>query len=306
MILRRCYVAAFFASFLFILFLSSTSASQINAQRNARSTPIVIFAVGSGDSVTAYIDPIVIINEGRYTEPPPGDADEAELSRFTNAYYRPNERYQLFFGGANAGSALFESYENAECVRTQAAVKLQTEAKLVGKIMGLASTSALLGRSQASRRAPTAEERASAVSLARDIYRQRGVVASLVRRMETKNLTAIDLDVDGDVELVGSFTINRGKRARHLLFLIAERQGNGYKSALSNYNLLTAREIIEGGNINAVGDEMLVDHLDVNLDGASEVFTLITRLESVEYTIYGKQQGRWRRVYRFGTYRCGF
>ncbi len=52
--------------------------------------------------------------------------------------------------------------------------------------------------------------------------------------------------------------------------------------------------------------EMLIDQLDLNGDGTGEVFTFSASLEGAHYAIYGKQGGRWQRVYEMSAYRCAY
>ncbi|MBA2732695.1 MAG: hypothetical protein H0U54_07365, partial [Acidobacteria bacterium] len=68
--------------------------------------------------------------------------------------------------------------------------------------------------------------------------------------------------------------------------------------------------IMEGAAITAIDNgvylERLVDSLDVDGDGASEVVTIREGLEGDGYAIYKKQNGKWNKAYEFSNYRCGF
>jgi hypothetical protein len=149
--------------------------------------------------------------------------------------------------------------------------------------------------------------------LARDAFRQKGVPASLLSSLQTVNLTATDLDGDGKAELAGSFVVKKtkGGQQRYVLFLLAEPHDDGYRAVLTEYASYTQKDIMSGGNIDAIGaggiyTERLVDQLDLDADGAGEVITITDGFEGVSYTIYGKRNGQWAKVYEFANYRCAF
>lgn len=279
---------------------------------------VVVFAVSSsaGELPGAMMEPFVIIEQGQYKAPVEGASDAAEISRFVANYYQKRHKYRLLFGGGEAGTATIKtSSEDNECFRTGAYITLEGQVpKLNANVMALATDSDSLGRTQSSRRAPTASERASALSLARTAYGQKGVPAALLPTLQTINLTAIDADKDGKFELIGSFVVKKtkGGQERYTLFLLAEQQGAKYQTAIANYGRITEKEIMSGATIDAVNEngiyvEKLVDQLDLDGDGTGEVVTIATGLEGVSYYIYGKtSKAPWKKVYEFGNYRCAF
>src|SRR5207245_873498 len=137
----------------------------------------------------------------------------------------------------------------------------------------------------------TEAERAAVLDLVKQIYRSKAATALLLRRMQTTNLTATDLDSDGKFELIGSFVIETKAKARRDLFLIAEPQGNGYKAALVNYQ---SYKLPPEGFDSAI---KFVDQLDLDGDGMGEVFAIQGGFDAYGYLIYRKQAGRWRKVY---------
>jgi hypothetical protein len=270
----------------------------------------VVFVVSARSLPTAGIEPILIIEQGQYKNPVAGDSDPVEIKRFVADYYRKGQEYRVLFGG---GLAVKRSTEDEECFRTGAEVTLRSQAKLNTNVMALATNSDSLGRAEGSRRAPTAAERAAVLPLARNAFKQKGVPASLLPTLQTVNLTATDLDGDGKAELAGSFVVKKrkGGQQRYVLFLLAEPQNDSYRAVLTEYASYTQKDIMSGGNIDAIGaggiyTERLVDQLDLDADGASELITKTDGFESVSYTIYGKRNGQWAKVYEFGNYRCAF
>jgi len=274
----------------------------------------VVFIVSAHTLPVAGIEPILIIENGQFKNPVAGDSDPEEVSRFAADYYRKGQEYRVLFGGGRAGTlTVKESTKNMECFRTGAEVTLRSQARLNKNVMALATNSASLGRETGSRRAPTAAERAAVLPLARNAFKQKGVPAALLSTLQTVNLTAIDLDGDSKAELAGSFVVKKrkGGQRRYVLFLLAEPQNEGYGAVLTGYESFGQKDVMSGGNIDAIGaggiyTERLVDQLDLNADGASEVITITDGFEGVSYRIYGKQNGQWAKIYEFGNYRCPF
>ncbi|HEX8920899.1 MAG TPA: hypothetical protein VF766_05450, partial [Pyrinomonadaceae bacterium] len=136
--------------------------------------------------------------------------------------------------------------------------------------------------------------------------------AALMPGLMTINLTALDLDNDGKSELVGSFVVKKQKQspARYALFLFAEPKGASYQTTVLQYEQYTDSDLMSGATIDAIENgvylERLVDALDIDGDGASEVVTERDGFEGDSYFIYKKQGGKWNQIYEFSNYRCAF
>ena len=307
---RRTYVSLILAA---TLLLASVSVSSTPASRTRQQNgPTVVFAVSAMQLPGAQMEPFVIVEGGQFKNPVAGDSDEDEIKRFADAYYAKGRKYRLLFGGGEAGSLTITQTEREECFRTGVGVNLQTQAKLNRNVMAVATNSDSLGGKN-TRRSPTAAERAAVLPLARAAYRQNKVPVSLLNTMTTVNLTALDLDGDGRAELVGTFVVKKKRRpqARDPLFLIAVPEGDGYRTAVANYARYTDKDIMGGGSLDAVGEsgiytERLLDGLDLDGDGTSELVTITDGFEGVHYLIYKRQNAKWNQVYEFGNYRCGF
>lgn len=269
--------------------------TQTKAGRSAPpGASAVVFAVKKYDAASApQMEPIVIINGGKYT-PPPLD-DEAAAKKFTGSYFRTGRQYRVLFGGGEAGSLTVEKNVEPGCVGLVAEVTAQTTARLGGEVQALATNSEKIGRKESSRRAPTEEERAAALELARAAYSRNAVGAALVKKMKTVNLTATDLERDGKFELIGSFQIEGANYVMHNLFIIFEPAGEKYKAALTWYHK---------GAEGDYADRKLVDAVDLDGDSAAEVIAEGHYYESNDYIIYKRQAGRWREVYMGGGGGC--
>jgi hypothetical protein len=291
------------ASFVLCLVSSALPATggraQTKAARAAANNEAVVFAVKKYDAT--QMEPVVIIRRGVFVKPPVDESDvtggdiEAQSKRFISDYFRAGRKYRLLFGGGEGGTVEVQKYLEPGCVGMVAEVTAQTQARLGGEVRALATDSAALGRPQGSRRAPTDAERASALELARSALASNGVGAALVRKMETLNLTAGDLDRDEKADLIGSFRVVGPDYTNYALFMIFEPAGDKLKAALTWYH--------KGAEADAA-DRRLVDHLDLDGDGVAEVIAEGHYYESNDYIIYKKQRGQWRSVYQGGGGGC--
>jgi hypothetical protein len=264
-------------------------------RRKTPSAPFVVFAVSKYET-NVTIEPIVIFNRGAFVKPP---IDEEVASKtFVNEYFKAGRKYRLLSGGGEAGTATVVKYEEPGCVGLVAEASVQTQAHLGGQVQALATSSETLGNRPSSRRAPTDLERILAREQARAAFTKSGLGASLTNSMEIVNLTATDLDGDGNFELIGSFKIDKIKNRpgdSYNLFIIFEHENDITKPALTWLH--------HGGEVNAE-ERSLVDQVDFDGDGQAEVIVEGHYYESNDYIIYKKQQGQWRSVYQGGGGGC--
>lgn len=293
------------------LFVGSAANASRSQEANPKAT--VIFVVSAMNPSSASMLPFVIIENGQFKQPIAGDSDQAEMNSFIGNYYSKGHKYKVLFGGAEAGSlTIKKSNKDDECSRTSADVALRSTVRLNRNVMALATNSDSLGAAKSSRRSPTPAERAALLPLVKAAYKGKGVPAALLPGLMTINLTALDLNNDGKSELIGSFVVKKqqGGAARYALFLIAEPQGDSYRTTVLQYDRFTKADIMEGAELTAVEGgvylERLIDVLDLDGDGTSEVATVKEGLEGDGYFIYKKQGGAWNKAYEFSNYRCGF
>jgi hypothetical protein len=241
------------------------------------------------------IEPAFIYSRGAFVKPPiEGDG----AAPFAREYFRAGRKYRLLSGGGDAGTVTVRRNLEQGCVSLVAEATAETQTRLSGRVQALATDSETVGRTPASRRAPTEAERARAVELARAAYAKNGAPPPLVAAMQVVNLTATDLDRDGKFELVGSFLVEKKDESApdaYTLFLIIEPQGDSHK---------TAWEWFHHGFEGEYADRHFVDQLDLDGDGVGEVVAEGTYYESNDYVVYKRQQGRWRPVYQGGGGGC--
>lgn len=256
----------------------------------------VIFVVsgedgGAGGGRTYGMDALVIIRDGKYLTPMDEYNDKSERS-FADKFYQKGQKYRLLFGGGDVGKVTVDSWQEG-CNTIHASVQAETSANIRGRIYGLATNSETLGNKPSRRRALTSAERASVMTLVNDIYRQNKTPAALMRQLKVNNLTATDLDGDGQFEVIGDFVIQGGNDingARRDLFLIASAQGKTYKAELASFQSYK----MDSGFGHGVG---FLDQLDIDGDGIGEVVTIDEGFDAYGYSIYKKQNGRWRSIH---------
>jgi len=274
---------------MYLLVSQLPSAAQQNAARGAKTAGdgTVIFSLSKDPEGGFHIQPIVIVNGSRYSQPPVAAA-AGMMKKFTDNYFRAGRQYRVIFGGGSAGSLTVQNYVADTCGNLVAEVGAQTTARLGGEVQALATSSDKIGSGATSRRAPTEGERTSALEVARAVYGQRRVGTALVGRMKTVNLTATDIDHDGRFELIGTFQIDAGNEVMHNLFIIFESEAAGkYKAAWNWYQ-------------KGYEDRKLVDVVDLDGDGTAEVIGEGFEIENNFYVIYKRQAGTWRPIYQGG------
>jgi hypothetical protein len=306
---RSILSTALLACLLQALGLAQTASKPGAAHKPDPRAETVIFVVTRTDE-KAYVDPIVIISRGKLLAP--ASTTSREFARFTSRYYRAGRKYRLLFGGAENGSVILKERSGTECLGAQCGAELETGARINGLVMGVATDSPALGFKSASRRAPTQAERAAVASLGRSYFRAKGLAAPAIEKMETINMTAMDLNRDGRAEIAASFlaeTDGRGK-ALHHIFLIAEPAKASFKQALARYTRTAQKDLPGGGSLDDVKkyvlSEVLADHIDMDRDGYAEVISAAKGYEGVRYRIYRRVRGEWRVGFEVYNYRCAY
>lgn len=288
---------------LVVSLLAAVSLAQTKRPARPAAAPTVIFAVSKYETGVT-MEPVVIYSRSVYTKPPI-DGDEATIKNFVGEYFKPGRQYRVLSGGGEAGALTVKQYQEPGCVGLTADVTVNTSARLGGNVQALATNSSIIGRKSASRRAPTDIERVFALMQAQAAYANNRVGAALVKKMEVVNLTATDLDGDGNFELVGSFRVDRKTATAedsYTLFLITtpvtdytQQSTQTGKPALAWFH--------HGGEAD-FEERHFVDQVDIDGDGVAEVIAGGGYYESNDYIIYKKQAGSWRPVYQGGGGGC--
>jgi hypothetical protein len=280
--------------------------SRPGAQTKRQGRPAaktIIFAVSKYET-SMSMEPVVIYSRGVYTKPPI-DGDEAAIKSFVDEYFKPGRQYRVLSGGGEAGTLTVKQYQEPGCVGINAEVSVNTSARLGGNVQALATNSQMLGKRAVSRRAPTDIERVFALMQAQAAFANNRVGPALVKKMEVVNLTATDLDGDGDFELIGSFRVVRKTgeaEDSYNLFMISTPVAD-YTQQSTQTGRPALAWFHHGGEAD-YAERRFVDQLDIDGDGVSEVIAGGGYYESNDYIIYKKQGGAWRPVYQGGGGGC--
>lgn len=311
---RTAGAAAFVAALLLLAQPTPRVSASPQQPRTTTRQESVVFVVMKDATEDAQVEPVAVIDgRGALAEPAEEASGDGAPSAFLARHYRAGAQYRLIFGGAEAGTLTIRAATPAECSPNAASADIGTAAsKLGGNVMALATDGAHAPRAQSSRRAPTAEERAAALGVAKRFLAGKRVSASAFERgTKTLNLTATDLDGDGREELIGSYVVKVGPKVRDTLFLVAAPQGRGFRAALTKYARVNAKEMMDPALIDNIGEgglgtELYVEQLDADGDGVGEVFTLSRSFEGTTYRAYQRRRGVWRGVYENYSYRCAY
>ncbi len=272
------------------------SAGRVRARALPPQTETVIFAVNgeqgeAGEARNYSMDALVILKGGKYSHPM-DEYNEKSKQTFADKFYGKGQKYRLLFGGGEAGIATVQGWQEG-CNAIHANVNVESNANIRGRIWALATSSESLGKTKGSRRALTSAERAAAMTLATSIYRQHKTPPALLRQIKNINFTATDLDGDGQFEVIGDFQIptrDEINGQRRDLFLIAKPSGKGFTAELAAFQSYKMDSGFGRGS-------SFLDQLDIDGDGTSEVFTIDEGFDAYGYSIYKKQNGRWKIIY---------
>lgn len=295
----------------FLLAAALCAAFTAQAQRTKPKKPAatpnpIIFAVLS-DGTT--LEPIAVVDKGKLLQTVNGGGEAKEITAFTQTYYKPGTRYKLIFGSAVSGSVEVKKADpRAECFKNMAVAQTRVDkTPLKGLVMGLATNAPLKSTTPAYRRRPTPAEREEVEKLVLTEFAKQKVTPKTLRY---HNLTALDLDRDGNAELVGSYWAEAGSTKRALLFFIADKDaGEKYSLGHHEFHLVDQEEVMSG-DIKSVDDgvshELLLDAFDYDGDGTSEVFTYTQTFEGAWFNVYQLENGKWVNIFEAYNYHCAF
>ncbi len=269
----------------------------------------IIFAVLSNGTM---FEPIAYVEKGKLTAPVNGADEEKDIVSFNKTYYKPKSSYRLIFGGANAGTAtVVKSDATAECSRNTAEVTVaSSRKKLAGYVMALATDLTAKKRGSGVRRQPSPAERTEIESLVRAEFGKQKVTAHARKNLRSQNLTALDVDNDKKADFVGSYWVDTSKTERALLFFIAQKNGKGkYEFGYLEFKRIKQEEVMSG-EIKSVDEgvyhEVLLDALDFDGDGISEIFTYVPSFEAAGFNAYSLENGSWKKTFEYSNYHCGY
>jgi hypothetical protein len=289
-----------------ILLLISLMVVSVAAAQRPRPTPkppvkskSIVFAVTDSGK---ELEPIAFISNGKLVEAPP-------QNNFKSLYYKPKASYSVVFGGAANGKVSVLKAMSGDCAGNRANAAVQSKAKLNDTVMALATNSSVASGTGV-RRLPTAAERTEIEKLVRAEFTKQKVSATMQKELRYQNLTALDIDKDGKAELVGSYWLAPGDKDRRMLFFIADKDASGkYSFGFSEYQHVTPDKVMSGDvkdTDQGIYHELLIDALDYDNDGRSEIFTMISAFEGNNFHVFRRQGGKWVKTFESYNYHCAY
>lgn len=298
----------FVKSFVFFLILSfavlPVAAQKKRPPVKAKNKPIIFAVLNDGGS----LEPIAFIEKGKLTAAASGEPDG---KTFGNSYYKAKPAYRLVFGGVDDGTVSIKSFDPAaECSQFMAQITATpVKSKLKGMVMALA-TDAPVKKTKGVRRLPTPTERSEIESLVRAEFVRQTRNDNASRSLKYHNLTALDVDNDGKIELVGSFWIEPSPDERALLFFIADKAENGkYSFGYSEFSAVKKDDVMSGDITmldSGMGHDLLLDVYDYDNDGTGEIFTYGQSFEGAHFQAYKRENGKWTQTFEAYNYHCAF
>ncbi|MEO6465099.1 MAG: hypothetical protein ABIP00_06005 [Pyrinomonadaceae bacterium] len=288
------------------------SAMMISAQRRPGPTAAktVIFAVLNDGKA---IEPIGFIGaKGLMTPAIDGSSETPILAAFHRTYFAKGKMFPLIFGGKVSGNVTVTSSDpRAECANYLGNVATKTtRSALKGNVMALATNARILKPGSGLRRLPTPAERAEIEALVRETFTKNSISAEVAKNLKYHNLTVLDVNNDGQAEMVGSFWVAPSTTEREVLFFIAELGSDkkyrfGYSESRRIKQDETMSEDIKDVD-SGVYHERLLDIFDVDGDGNSEIFSYVMSFEGAGFNVYKRQGDGWVKHFEGSNYHCGY
>lgn len=269
----------------------------------------VIFAVVNDGK---NVEPIAYIEKGGLKPINDEDAEETAVANFVKERYKPKTKYNLIFGGANAGTVtVVKDLANSECAKNQADISIVSKiVKPKGFIMALATNDLAKQTVKGTRELPSSEERGEIEKLVMAEMMKENIPIKKLNELRYHNLTKVDIDNDANPEFVGTFWYNTDDKVRSLMFFIAEKSAKGnFSIPFKKFDRIETENVMSN-NISDVDKgfyhELLIDIFDVDGDGKGEIFTIERGFEGNNFNAYEKVNGKWTQILETSNYHCAF
>jgi hypothetical protein len=291
-VLRTC------AAFVFFCVPTVFSATQENIPTDER----VWLAVEEQSRGLMRIEPIATADDGELTAILPSCLSEAADPQGDAAkYLEPGKKYALLYGGAPAGDGQLgqtNRHEGAASLTYHGPVKIR------GQVRALATDVEQNNFRVASREPAAADQRASALALAREIFSQHGIPEKLLANVRVEYLTRTYLAPSSLPSLIGSFTLNTSDSdgLTHALFFVASQPGEKLVPEFVWIHLSESEMDEE--------HLRLVDHADLFGNGQDEVVTKLVSLDtqSHRYVIFRRTRdgAHWEQIFKSAPRGCSY
>jgi hypothetical protein len=290
------------AAFLSVCLLAFSTHLQRGQSAQQPANERVWLAVEEQPRGQLRIEPIAAVTGNELTPIQTSCLSDTESAEdFSAPYLQPSTKYTLFFGGANAGEIVVGEPNLKEHI---ARVEYAGPAKIRGQVRALASNADSADFRVGSRETATAEERAAATVLAREIFAQHGVSDPLLPKVRAEYVTRTYLAPSPQASLIGSFSLDAedNEGLVHGLFFIASQSAEKLQPEFVWLRLSESEN----------DEELLrfVDHADLFGAGDDEVVAkLISVLtQSHRYLIFRRNRSRthWEQIFSTEPLGCSY
>jgi hypothetical protein len=289
---RAAFVIFSFAA-IFHPIQSQTKSDDLAAER-------VWLAVEEHSRGQLLIEPIATVEDSVLTPVQTSCLSDSLTSEdFSAEYLQSGKKYALLFGGASVGEG-----QVAEQNRSAATASLTYPGplKIRGQVRALATNAEPGDFRTASREPATAEQRATALALARELFSEHGVPEALLPKVHADYVTRTYLAPSPQPSLIGSFSLDTGddEGLVHGLFFIASQPGEKLQPEFLWIHLSeseTDEELLR-----------LVDHADLFANGQDEVVAKLVSVEtqSHRYLIFRRTRdgAHWEQIFKTEPLGC--
>jgi hypothetical protein len=288
---RAAFVILFFAG----IFYSSQNPAQSPSRSDDSSNERVWLAVEEQPRGQLRIEPIATVEDSVLTPVQTSCLSDAPASDdFSAKYLQPGTKYSLLFGGASIGEGQVGEQNRSAAT---ASLTYTGTMKIRGQVRALATNAEQSDFRVASREPATAEQRATTLVLAREIFSQHGISEALLPKVRAEYVTRTFVAPSPQPSLIGSFTLDTGgtEGLVHTLFFVAAQPGEKLVPELLWVHLSETE----------TDEEHLrfVDHADLFGNGQDELVAKLVSLqtETRRYVIFRRTKDGVHREQIFKT-----
>lgn len=296
---HAAFVILFFVG-IFHLSQAPAQSPSPNPQNDDTTSERVWLAVEEQPRGRLRIEPIATVEDSVLTPVQTSClSGEQTPNDFSASFLLSGRKYSVLFGGASVGEAqVGEENRNAAIASLTYAGPL----KIRGQLRALATNAQPGDFRVASREPATNEQRASALSLAREIFGQHGIPQALLPKVQVEYVTRTYLAPSPQPSLIASFSLDTGDNEGlvHTLFFVADQPGEKLVPELLWVHLSETETDEE--------HLRLVDHADLFGIGQDEIVAKLVSLETQthRYVIFRrtKNSDHWEQFFKTEPLGC--
>lgn len=298
--IRFAFVILFFAGIFYPSQSSPQKPTPVPSRNDDPANERVWLAVEEQPRGQLRIEPIATVKDSVLTPVQTNCLSDALTSEdFSAKYLQPDRKYSLLFGGASIGEGLVGEQNRSAAT---ASLTYTGTTKIRGQVRALATNAEQSDFRVASREPATAEQRATALALAREIFSQHGIPETLLPNVRAEYVTRTYLAPSPQPSLIASFTLDKGgtEGLMHALFFVAAQPGEKLIPELLWLHL----------SENETDEEHLrfVDHADLFGNGKDELVAKLVSLQTEThcYVIFRRTKDgvHWEQIFKTEPLGC--